>query len=159
MIRKEINVHIGEVKMGKGNQVLHSLLGSCVGVGILWANQGIYGLAHCLLAESPRKDYTFGAKYVDQAIHSLIILMKIPQEDFKHVNALVVGGGNMTLPKGTQEQNLIGSLNAKCAVDTLEELKIKIIHQDVGGANGRKMSIYCENGNFEVKKIPRTKFM
>ena len=158
MDKNEINVHIGEVKMGKGDQVLHSLLGSCVGISILWPNKGIYGLAHCLLSESPKKDYSFGAKYVDQAIHSLIILMKISKEEFKNINAIVVGGGNMTQPKDTGENDLIGSLNAKCAIDTLKQLKINVIHQDIGGANGKKLSIFCKNGEFKIKKIPKTKF-
>lgn len=158
MNRNEINVHIGEVKMGKDSQVLHSLLGSCIGISLLWADRGVYGLAHSLLSESPNKDHSFGAKYADQAIHSLIILMKIPSEEFKNINAVVVGGGNMTLPKDTAENNLIGFLNAKCAINTLKKLKINIIHQDIGGTNGRKLSIFCNDGNFKVKKIPRTKF-
>ena len=154
MNKNEINVHIGEVKMGKDSQVLHSLLGSCIGTSLLWANRGVYGLAHSLLSESPNRDHSFGAKYADQAIQSLIILMKIPREEFKNINAVVVGGGNMTFPKHTAKNDLIGSLNAKCAINTLNKLKINIIHQEIGGTKARKLSIFCNDGNFKVKRIP-----
>ena len=71
---REINVHIGEVKIATSDTILRALLGSCVGVAILWPERNIFGLAHCLLARSPDKEFKVGARYVDQAIYSLLSL-------------------------------------------------------------------------------------
>ena len=157
MTQEEINVHVGEVKTGSGNQVLRALLGSCIGVAILWPERNIFGLAHCLLSKSPDKNFKVGGKYVDQAIHSLVKLMNITKEDFKKVKAVVAGGGNMTKPEGTESSRLVGHNNKKCALETLSELKIKVVHEDTGGTNGRRISINCDTGSFDVKAIPRPK--
>ena len=52
---QDIQVRMCEVKLGSGSDVLHAILGSCVGIGLLWRNRGLYAMAHCLLPESPSR--------------------------------------------------------------------------------------------------------
>ncbi|MBN20279.1 MAG: chemotaxis protein CheD [Bdellovibrionaceae bacterium] len=155
MNSKEINVHIGEVKIGKQNDMLHSILGSCVGIAFLYPEKKIYGLAHCLLSKSPEKQHSMGAKYVDQAVQSLLILMHLRPEDYPKIDAILAGGGNMTMPEDTDPEKLVGYHNAKTALEELEKKKIKIVRQDLGGMIGRRISIDCETGEYQIKKIPR----
>lgn len=115
----------------------------------------MFALAHCLLPKSPNEDFELGGRYIDQAISSMIKMMSISPGDYKRVRAIVAGGGNMTRPEGTVESKLVGSLNSKMAIETLRELRIKIIHEDIGGICGRKISLNCFDGTFEVKHIPR----
>ena len=150
-----INVHIGEVKTGSGNQVLQALLGSCVGVALLWKKQNIFGLAHCLLANTPNSKSIHGGKYVDQAIHSLVNMMSITPDKRFDVSAVIIGGGNMTKPPETENEKLVGFLNTQCAIETLEELKINILHQETGGTYGRKIRVDCNTGLYAVDIIPR----
>ena len=35
-MQKIFDVHIGEVKIAKNGEVLKAILGSCVGIGIIW---------------------------------------------------------------------------------------------------------------------------
>lgn len=152
---EEINVHIGEVKTGTSGQVLRALLGSCVGIALLWPERGIFGLAHCLLAKSPEKDFVIGAKYVDQAIHSLLTLMNITKDDYSKVRAVVAGGGNMINYEESDKTKLVGYNNRIFAIEALDRLKIKIVFEDTGGTNGRRISIDCDKGSYDVVRIPR----
>ena len=74
----ELHAQIGQVKIGKSGQELHALLGSCVGIGFLHHDKGMYGLAHCLLSKAPKLTNKVGARHVDQAIHSLCLLYTSP---------------------------------------------------------------------------------
>ncbi len=152
----DIHVHIGEVKVARGHETLNALLGSCIGVGFLWPSRKIYGLAHCLLAESPEKTFSIGGRYVDQAINSLFELMEITGKNFAEIQAVVAGGGNMTMPEDTAPEKLVGYINSTVAIKVLNERKIKVIHQDIGGILGRKIHINCQTGAFQIKKFPRT---
>lgn len=169
-----INVHIGGVKTGTGDQQLHTILGSCIGIALLWPKRGTYGLAHCLLPKAPagvieemntehqakrRKgtqdqgDKHNGGKYVDQAIESLTRLMSIT--DYRDIRAVVAGGANMTQPNHVTPEKLVGYQNACSALEGLRLRKIIVVHEDTGGHVGRKMSISCDSGIFDVTAIPR----
>lgn len=165
MTQKLINVHIGEVKTGTGEQQLHTILGSCIGIALLWPKRGVYGLAHCLLPKSPdgmmealkaghrKKNHVYEGRYVDQAIESLTQAMSIT--DYRDIRAVVAGGANMTLPNADVPEKLIGHQNACCAIKGLRLRKIIIVHEDTGGFSGRRMSITCKSGDYDVKAIPR----
>lgn len=156
MSSKDIHVHIGEVKTGKGDDKLQALLGSCVGIALLWPNKNIYGLAHCLLSESPKKSFVISGRYVDQAISSLLALMHIHKEDYSQIRAVVTGGGNMTMPEDTEPNKLVGATNVKVALKCLFELGIEIVHEETGGMEGRKITVHCSTGKYSIDKIPRT---
>lgn len=151
----EIHVSIGEVKVGRGDDILKATLGSCVGIGLLWREKRLYGLAHSLLPSGPVSSLAVTGRFVTQAVPSLIALMHIPPEEFKNVDAVIVGGGNMTAPKGTDEKGLVGFQNTQMAEQLLQKHGFKIIFRDVGGELGRQFTILCSDGTFAVKKIPR----
>jgi chemotaxis protein CheD len=152
-----IYVHIGEAKVGRGDDVLHALLGSCVGIALLYPNKEVYGLAHCLLPESPKAVLDIGARYVDQAIQSLLILMGIKKAQYGEVQAVIAGGGNMTKPETAKEEDLIGTINVNKAIECLKALGIAIIYKDVGGITGRKISLYCASEKYEINSISRNR--
>ena len=151
----EIQVSIGEVKVGRGSNTLKATLGSCVGIGFIWREKNLCGLAHCLLADGPNEGSTIGARFVSQAVPSLIALMHITPDDVDKIDAVIVGGGNMTAPKGVQDDKLVGAVNASSAAKLLEKHRFRVVHKDVLGDAGRQLTINCVDGTFSVKKIPR----
>ena len=155
MSRKELTAHIGDIKIGRKDDILHALLGSCVGIAILWPERGVYGLAHCLLAENPKKTFEISGRYVDQAITSLLILMRVQEKDYPKIQAVIAGGGNMTLPANSDPSKLVGTINSEMAFRCLKERKIKVIHSEIGGLIGRKITVDCLTGEFKIRKIPR----
>lgn len=152
---KERHVRIGQVLVAREGETLKSLLGSCVGVALIWKNKKMCGLAHCLLPESPQKSYEINGRFVSQAIPSLLALMHIKPENFSEIEAVIAGGGNMTQPEERTNSKLIGAQNALRAQKFLRDLGIKIIFEDIGGEEGRRMSVNSTTGEFEVQKIPR----
>ncbi|MBX3041147.1 MAG: chemotaxis protein CheD, partial [Bdellovibrionaceae bacterium] len=95
---KVLDVHIGEVKVARNGETLKAILGSCVGIGLIWRRRGLCGLAHCLLPKSPVPTFVIGARFVDQAFPSLLALLKAHPEDYPELELILVGGGNMTNP-------------------------------------------------------------
>lgn len=156
-MQKIIDVHIGEVKIAKNGELLKTILGSCVGIGIIWQSRAICGLAHCLLPQSPTPTFEIGARYVDQATRSLIALMKIGPEDFQDVNVIIVGGGNMTKPGVNNPLELVGSNNFKAAIHEAQKYHFKILYAEGGGEVGRKFSIDSCDYTYQIEKIPRMK--
>lgn len=150
-----ISVNIGEVKVAGKGHALKAILGSCVGIAILWRAKGIFGLAHCFLPERGSSSATLGARFVSDAVPSLLKLLEAEVRDHRHLEAVVVGAGNMTKPNARPDEKLIGDLNAEAAKKYLEQAKIRIIHVEVGGKIGRRIVINCSNGSYFVDEIAR----
>lgn len=154
-MKKELNVHIGEVKIAKKGETLKAILGSCVGIGIIWEERKICGLAHCLLAYSPVKTFQIGGRFVDQAIPSLLALMKIKPEDFAELKIVVAGGGNMTTNESANPDQLVGSCNFSAAMNELQKLGLKPSFTEKADHEGRKIRIDGSTFQYSIAAIPR----
>jgi chemotaxis protein CheD len=155
---KVVHVSIGEVKIGKDQDILMASLGSCVGIGFIWKRKNLFGLAHCLLPEAPLDGSEIdiiSARFVSQAVPSLMKLMKIEKKNRGEIDAVLAGGGNMTAPKNANPNNLIGTLNVNAAEKYLKQIGIQVIAKELGGETGRKIYIFCETAEFTIKKISR----
>jgi chemotaxis protein CheD len=154
-VSHEIQVRMCEVKVGQGNEVLRATLGSCVGIGLLWKQRGIYGLAHCLLPEAPEPSGGIGAKYVTEALPSLLSLMEITPSRMAQVEAVIAGGACMVQHQTPPRHGLIGEQNARTAQRLLAATGIRVVHVDVGGECGRQLLIDCAQNHYVVRTIGR----
>lgn len=155
MINKnDIHVNIGEVKIGRANDILKATLGSCVGIGFTWKEKGLFGLAHCLLPECQGTNYVIGARYVTQAIPSLMLLMKIDSSESRKIEVVLAGGGNMMAQLSCQNLNNIGMQNIEAARKYLKAQGFQIKREDIGGMEGRQIFIDCTTGGIEILKLP-----
>jgi chemotaxis protein CheD len=155
MNQKEINVHIGEVRIAKDGEILKTILGSCVAIGIIWRQRKICGLAHCLLAESPVKTFSIGGRFVDQAIPSLMALMKIRPEHISEIEVFVTGGGNMTQPGAKNTDALVGAHNFHVAERELKKLGIRPIELNKAAEDGRRVKLDSLSCQYVIEAIPR----
>jgi chemotaxis protein CheD len=158
---REIQVHMCAIGIGRGHDVLRATLGSCVGIGLLWRERAIYGLAHCLLPDAPTLPAPIlpagiGAKYVTQAVPSLLSLMQVQRASYDALEAVLVGGANMVHYARRPAHAPIGEQNVRTAQQLLEALGVRVIHVDAGGECGRQLLIDCHQHAFVVKKISRT---
>ncbi|MDD4976848.1 MAG: chemotaxis protein CheD [Bacteriovorax sp.] len=152
----EIHVNIGEVKVGKNGDLLKTILGSCVGIAFVWKNKGLFGLAHCLLPEANESTFLIGAKYVSQAVPSLIALLKVRPENIKEIEVFIAGGANMMSQLARQNVDHIGLQNLAAAKKYLELNGFKFREIDVGGEEGRQMLIDCTSGQVSVSRFQKT---
>ncbi len=155
MSQKIINVCIGEVKIAKKGEILKAILGSCVGIAFIWKKNKICGLAHCLLANSPKKSYKINGRFVDQAIPSLIALMKIKLEDFDDIEIIVAGGGNMTRPNEKNRNILVGFQNFSAVLAECKKRGLKPNQLYKGENEGRKIIIDSLSCSYSIENIPR----
>lgn len=152
---EKLHVTIGQVKTGSAGQSLHAILGSCIGIGFLFAERSLYGLAHCLLSQSKATSKELTGRHVDSAIASLSSMMKITPADRRKVRVILAGGANMTMPEGTDPKRLVGSVNSSFAKKAIKEAGFRVQHDDMGGTIGRRVIINCDDGSYTILKIPR----
>lgn len=143
------HVHIGELKIGDEKVMLKSILGSCVGVGILWRAKGKVALAHCLLPEG--KDPVLPGKYVDQAIDSLLRILGVKPSETFELEAVIAGGANNY--ENAPAYLKVGEMNAQAALKYLKEKKIRVVFQDLGGRHGRQLVINGQTFEYHVEVL------
>lgn len=152
-------VRIGKVCLGRAPNILKAVLGTCVGIAFVWRERDLCGLAHCLLprpgeGHEPGAGQGVGAKYVSQAVPSLIRLMKILPENISAVRVEIAGGGLVLGPLGREGMH-IGSENVRAAREILNESGFEIHGDQTGGSASRKMQIDCQTGDVTVNELAK----
>lgn len=146
-----VQVGIGEVSLGRNQEVLSVLLGSCVGIGMLWPQGRCCALAHCLLPTAPEAGIRTGARYVNCAVPLLLAMMGVRTCDRHQVQVVLVGGARMLGMAGISSD--IGQQNVAAAHSALAAVGLAPRHVDTGGRRGRTLRIDCARGTFEVCRI------
>jgi chemotaxis protein CheD len=143
----------GQLRVGRGSEVLTTLLGSCVGIALLWKKGGRCALAHCLLPEGPHGALRFGARYVNHAVPSLLALLGAGREDYADIEVIVAGGASML--GRMRASAMVGDQNATAAQRCLSESGLRVSFIDVGGKCGRKLSVDCAHQSYNIVKVER----
>lgn len=149
----DIRVRMGEASVGQAGDVLHAILGSCVGIGLLWRQRGICGLAHCLLPEAPAGSPAPATKYVSSALPALLVRMGASQPQYEQLDAVLAGGACMVPHTKMPRHGQIGEQNADMARRLLAAAGIRVVHADLGGDHGRRLLIDCGDYHYDSKVI------
>jgi len=140
----------GQMEISHGEGVLTALLGSCVGIGMIWRRERRCGLAHCFLPEGVETGES-SARYVSAAIPTLLARLGVRREQYGEVDVIVAGGARMLNLRAAD--GTVGTRNIEAARVQLLERGLQVMFQDVGGAHGRRLSIDCERQSFSVVRI------
>lgn len=154
-MRVEHHVRIGQIKTASIGEVLKTVLGSCVGIGLLVKDLNRYALAHCLLPESPDAGYAKGARYVSHAIPNMLNALGLTEKDHHRIEAIIAGGGHMMDTEQAFIKYVVGDANLNAAKHYLKKYKIPVIAIEPGLDQGTKMSIDCSTGLFEIERIKK----
>ncbi|RFP13540.1 MULTISPECIES: chemotaxis protein CheD [unclassified Duganella] len=149
-----LQVPMGKLEIGAHSGQLQALLGSCVGIAFLWKKRGCCGLAHCLLPEAPDRQCETGARYVSQAVPSLLRLMGATEADYPDIEVVVAGGANMF--KRQAPRLHVGQQNAAAAHKYLRECGLNVSYCRLGGRCGRTLTVDCATQSFAVTEIVAT---
>ncbi|PJJ17938.1 chemotaxis protein CheD [Janthinobacterium sp. OK676] len=145
------HVGMGQLSVGTHGEQLQALLGSCIGIGFIWKNGPCCGLAHCLLPEAPGADNALGARYVSQAVPSLLRLMGVRQADYADIDVVLAGGASMFGPRNGRLQ--IGRQNAEAAQKYLDQCGLHVSFCALGGRHGRQLLIDCASRSYAVTDV------
>ncbi len=148
-----IQVGMGELRIARDGETLCALLGSCVGIGLLWRRRNSVALAHCLLPTSPDV-VVHGARYVNQAVPSLLTLLGVRRDERREIDVILCGGANMFGAAGLSTG--VGASNVAAAHHTLAAYDLVLSHEATGGRRGRTLQLDSRSGMFTIVKVERT---
>lgn len=145
------HVNMGQLHTGKANTRLVAVLGSCVGIAFLWPKGKRCALAHCVLPHAPQNEGGMGARYVSQAVPSLLMSMGVTMADRQDVDVVLAGGSSMFGPGSALLQ--VGRQNIVAALATLQQFGLRVACSDLGGFAGRQLIVDCNLYTCFVKPI------
>lgn len=141
-------IHVGEIYIGVKATHISTVLGSCVAVCLYDPIEQVGGMNHYLVPlwnenglQSP--------KYGNISIPRLIESMVNVGCHKSNIVAKVFGGANVI--DVSQEEMMIGRKNILIAKELLREHGIKIVAQDVGGTQGRRIMMQSDTGKVLLK--------
>lgn len=145
------HVNMGKLLTGRGNQRLVAVLGSCVGLAFLWPNGRRCALAHCVLPHAPPEEGGMGARYVTQAVPSMLTAMGVTLAERSEVDVVLAGGASMFGPGSALLQ--VGRQNIVAALSTLQQFGLRVACSDLGGYGGRQLIVDCNSYTCFVRPI------
>lgn len=152
---EENNVHFlypAALFANKEPHLVTTILGSCVAVCLYDPVLRVGGINHFMLPLWNGQGLA-SPKYGNIAIEKLVDKMLSMGCNKNNIQAKVFGGGEVIETSITQFN--IGTRNIKLAYEALEELKIPILGQSVGGKLGRKILYNTETGEVKQKFIQK----
>lgn len=142
---ENIIVGIAEYKISSNPNKLVTLgLGSCIGICIYDTELKIGGLSHIMLPNMPVNKENFNgspSKYADTAIPLMVEELIKNGASHKNLVAKIVGGANMFENISNSNNLTIGYRNQLSVKETLENLNIPILKEDLGGNVGRSITL------------------
>ncbi len=134
-----ISIQLGELHVSKEPLIIQTVLGSCIGV-ILWDTiTHVGGMAHFVIGKKPnnRKPSNY---YGDVALQNLLQKMISLGASQKNLKAKIYGGAHIF--KHLSSGLKISQENIEEAINFLNDQKIEIVDQDIGGNDPREI-IFC----------------
>lgn len=137
----------GQWFMSQGNELISTVLGSCVSI-ILYDPSSRYSvITHYLLPEySSGRSHEPNGRYGDIALDTALKALASKGVVQSRLKAKVFGGANMS--EGNTIGEAIGASNIIFAIQNLAMLGIPVVEENVGGFKGRK--IIFNSSDFSV---------
>jgi len=153
-----VKVKIADLAVKKGEGTLVTIgLGSCVGVSLYDGIAKVGGLAHVLLSDSTQfsnqKKEQNPAKFADTALPLLVKKMEQQGGQKSRLKAKIAGGSKLF----GKNSNIIGvgEKNIQMTRQTLEQMGIPVLAEDVGGDYGRTMKVDVYTGDVTISTVGR----
>jgi chemotaxis protein CheD len=144
-----IYLHPGHLYVGRGDEEVTTILGSCVAVCLHDPVAGVGGLNHFLLPNSSSYEAETSPRYARAAVEWLVEDMIKAGARSSRLQASVVGGARV-LSAFPDDDNHLGLRNALAARELLAARRIPVLWSDVGGDRGRKLRFVPRSGSHEV---------
>jgi chemotaxis protein CheD len=148
-----VSVAIGQWAVAAAPAKVRTLLGSCVGVVLYDRVARLGGLAHIVLPRA-RGAVDHPGKYADTAIPTVIAEFerRLGTKARSRLTAKLVGGASMfQIDHGPNSTLKIGERNQEAIEQILAELRIPILVRDLGGTNGRRLTLDTASGIVAIK--------
>lgn len=150
-----VKVGIADLNIIKAPNVIRtSGLGSCVGVVIYDSTKKMAGMVHVMLPDSSLAKGAFNkAKYADSGIDELIYLLENEGVLRHHMKAKIAGGAQMFQFSTSNDTMRIGPRNVEAVKKKLDQYRIRILSEDVGGKSGRTIEFNPLTGLLKIRTV------
>ncbi|QPK64194.1 chemoreceptor glutamine deamidase CheD [Methylomonas sp. LL1] len=146
----------GEYYVTTDNEMVTTVLGSCVSACIRDAVSGIGGMNHFMLPETSksrlnsRDEKVVGTalRYGNYAMEHLINTILQYGGKRKNLEVKLFGGGKIIATLSD-----VGSRNIEFVLDYVDTEALKLVSQDLGDIYPRKVNFYPQTGRVRMKKI------
>ena len=145
------HVWAGAFAVGSGDMALTALLGSCVGIGIIWRRKKRCALAHCLLGEAPPGDPGLDARYVSNAVPALLRGLGARAEDYPELEVIAAGGASLF--ERVQSPLRVGERNIAAFEQAMRAFGLRVIHQVLGGTHGTRITLNCATLAYDIRPL------
>jgi chemotaxis protein CheD len=153
--RDMIIIQPGEYYVTNKDEVIATVLGSCISVCLRDSKAGVGGMNHFMLPGDFRVDDIFNSQSARYGMYAMELLLG---EIIKlgggreHLGAKVFGGGHV-LASVSKEHSTVPQSNIEFVKAFLSMEGIQVLNSDVGGIHGRKVLFMPKSGQAFVKKL------
>jgi len=145
----------GEYYVSRGNEIISTVLGSCISACIRDTSIGIGGMNHFMLPEGSTSDphhndvTNTSTRYGSYAMEHMINDILAHGGNRNRLEIKLFGGGQIL-----QSMTNIGQKNIQFVRDYLLMESLTITCEDMGGLHPRKIMYFPSTGRVLVKKLP-----
>ncbi len=147
--RAQVYLHAGQLHAAAQPTVITTVLGSCVAVCLYDPLAKVGGMNHFLLPLHVEKDRS--PRFGTVAVPMLVDAVLRAGASRGSLVAKVFGGASV-IAAMTRTRRL-GEENAVLALRLLDEARIPVLDQDVGGGRGRKLVFFADEGPAWVRQL------
>jgi chemotaxis protein CheD len=150
-----IIIQPGEYYVTNKDEVIATVLGSCISVCLRDSAAGVGGMNHFMLPGDFRMDDIFSSQSARYGMYAMELLLG---EIIKlgggreHLKAKVFGGGHV-LASVSMQRDTVPQSNIEFVKAFLSMEGIQVLSSDVGGVHGRKVIFMPKSGQAFVKKL------
>ena len=155
--KQVVTISPGEYYATKEGEIIMTVLGSCISVCLFDSTAGVAGMNHFMLVGDFRDEDIFinsSARYGLFAMEVLINELIKLGGNKNHFKAKVFGGGHVLNYKKSNES--VPDKNIKFVRTFLNLEKIKIVSEDLGGYQGRKILFFTDAYKVLLKRLKST---
>lgn len=146
----------GEFYVTKDNEMITTVLGSCISACIRDSMSGIGGMNHFMLPQTTqsklqsRAEAVVGSafRYGNFAMEHLINTILQQGGKRKNLEVKLFGGSKIIATLGD-----VGQRNIEFVLDYIDTESLKLISQDLGDIYPRKVNFFPQTGRVRMKKI------
>lgn len=148
----KLTIGIGDMKMARNEGVLVTYaLGSCIGICLYDPFIKLGALVHIMLPINMETNRTSPLKYADTGIR--LTLSKMEQQGAKRARivAKIAGGAKMFDVSSNSSLGNIGQRNIDSVHRVLQQERIRLLREDVGGSTARTLFFDVATGEGCIK--------
>lgn len=147
--RPQVYLHAGQLVAVSAPTSITTVLGSCIAVCLYDPMAGVGGMNHFLLPLHVERERS--ARFGTVAV-PLLVDAVVKAGASRHGLVAKVFGGASVIGAMAQGRRL-GDENARLALRLLDEARIPVLDQDVGGSRGRKLVFFADEGTAWVRQL------